>query len=256
MVALLFSVAFGAMLLSVVLWDQDVWGWSALRTGLAIAPGPLMVPLFSFLVAGRLIARFGPRPRHRRRARPIFAAGAAWWALAVGLVPTTRANLGGMLLTGVGVGLTLPTLMATAAASLPPRTRSPPDPAWSTCCARSVWPSAWRLVAVLGTPDARPRPAAFHGWWVVAGIAATKECLPALYLLRHRRCNWRPRRSAAPARKTVASGNVRLVGVNTRSWSAGRIVRPGVLGAIVGCRAGTPAPGGSLPPGREGYRST
>ena len=53
-------VAFGAMLLSIVLWEQDVWGWSALRTGLAIAPGPLMVPLFSFLVAGRLIARFGP----------------------------------------------------------------------------------------------------------------------------------------------------------------------------------------------------
>ena len=36
-----FSIAFGAMLLSVVLWDQEVWGWSALQTGLAIAPGPL-----------------------------------------------------------------------------------------------------------------------------------------------------------------------------------------------------------------------
>jgi EmrB/QacA subfamily drug resistance transporter len=52
-VALFFSVAFGAMLLSRVLWAQDVWHWSALTTGLAIAPGPLMVPLFSFLLAGR-----------------------------------------------------------------------------------------------------------------------------------------------------------------------------------------------------------
>ena len=59
-VALLFSVVFGAMLLSLVLWTQDVWRWSALNTGLAIAPGPLMVPLFSFLVAGPLITRFGP----------------------------------------------------------------------------------------------------------------------------------------------------------------------------------------------------
>jgi len=59
-VALFFSSAFRAMLLSRVLWAQDVWHWSALTTGLAIAPGPLMVPLFSFLVAGRLIARFGP----------------------------------------------------------------------------------------------------------------------------------------------------------------------------------------------------
>ena len=38
LVALLFSIAFGAMLLSIVLWDQDVWGWSALHTGLAVAP--------------------------------------------------------------------------------------------------------------------------------------------------------------------------------------------------------------------------
>ncbi len=39
-VALLFSMAFGAMLLSRVLWAQDVWHWSALTTGLSIAPGP------------------------------------------------------------------------------------------------------------------------------------------------------------------------------------------------------------------------
>ena len=66
-VALFFSAAFGAMLLSIVLWEQEVWGWTALRAGLAIAPGPLMVPLMSFVVAGRLIARYGPavvdRPR-------------------------------------------------------------------------------------------------------------------------------------------------------------------------------------------------
>jgi len=35
-------------------------GWSAFRAGLAIAPGPLMVPLMSFVVAGRLIARTAP----------------------------------------------------------------------------------------------------------------------------------------------------------------------------------------------------
>src|SRR5207302_6847319 len=39
--ALLFSAAFGAMLLSIALWLQGDWGWSALKTGLAIAPGPL-----------------------------------------------------------------------------------------------------------------------------------------------------------------------------------------------------------------------
>jgi EmrB/QacA subfamily drug resistance transporter len=119
-VALLFSAAFGAMLLSRVLWAQDVWHWSALSTGLAIAPGPLMVPVFSFLVAGRLIARFGPGPVIAAGST-IFAAGVAWWALAIGLRPDYVGDwLGGMLLTGIGVGLTLPTMMATGASSLPP----------------------------------------------------------------------------------------------------------------------------------------
>src|SRR6202011_2565715 len=59
LVAVFFSASFGAMLLSVVLLEQGAWGWSALRAGLAIAPGPIMVPLMSFLVAGGLIRRFG-----------------------------------------------------------------------------------------------------------------------------------------------------------------------------------------------------
>jgi MFS family permease len=119
-VALLFSAAFGAMLLSRVLWAQDVWHWSPLTTGLSVAPGPLMVPLFSFLVAGRLTARFGAGPVIAARST-IFAAGAAWWALAIGLPPDYAGELlGGMLLTGIGVGLTLPTLMATEASPLPP----------------------------------------------------------------------------------------------------------------------------------------
>ncbi|MCP9982165.1 MFS transporter [Actinomadura madurae] len=54
----LFAVAFAAMLLSCVLWCQDVWDWSALRTGLAITPGPLMVPALA-LGGAPLARRFG-----------------------------------------------------------------------------------------------------------------------------------------------------------------------------------------------------
>ena len=86
-----FSIAFGAMLLSRCCGAQEVWGWSALRTGLAVAPGPLMVPLFSFLVAGRLIARFGPG-RVIGVGAAVFAAGVAWWALAAGSRPITSAR--------------------------------------------------------------------------------------------------------------------------------------------------------------------
>lgn len=118
-VALVFSVGFGAMLLSRVLYAQDVWHWSALRTGLSIAPGPLMVPVFSFLVAGRLIARFGPGPVIAAGST-VFAAGVLWWAQAATLAPHyVRDMLGGMILTGIGVGLTMPTFMATGSAALP-----------------------------------------------------------------------------------------------------------------------------------------
>src|ERR687891_247854 len=55
---LLFSTSFATLLLSILLWTQTVWGWSALRAGLAFAPGPLMVPLFSIGV-GRLAPRVG-----------------------------------------------------------------------------------------------------------------------------------------------------------------------------------------------------
>jgi Ca2+/Na+ antiporter len=50
----------------------------------------------------------------------IFSAGAAWWAFAAGVRPDYVGEmLGGMLLTGVGTGLALPTLLATGSAALP-----------------------------------------------------------------------------------------------------------------------------------------
>jgi hypothetical protein len=74
------------MLLSIVLWEQDVWGWSALKTGLSIAPGPFMVPVFSFLITERAIARFGPAVVSAAGS-VVFAASVAWWALTIGLQP-------------------------------------------------------------------------------------------------------------------------------------------------------------------------
>jgi EmrB/QacA subfamily drug resistance transporter len=116
---LLFAVVFSCMLLSVVLWCQEVWHWSALRTGLAIVPGPLMVPLLS-RYAGLLVNRFGPGVVAIAGCA-FFAGGIVWWAVVltpgdhsypVGLLP-------GMLLTGVGVCLALPTLIGAAVRRLP-----------------------------------------------------------------------------------------------------------------------------------------
>ncbi len=187
LVALLFSASFGSMLLSIVLWEQNDWNWSALKAGLAIAPGPIMVPLCSFLIAGRLIRRFGPAVVITAGS-VIFAAGLAWWAAAVGAQPDYVGSvLGGMLLTGAGVGLTLPTMMATAAGSLPPHSFATGSAVVNMIRQIGLAVGVAILVAVLGSPvTAAQRLSAFErGWWVAAAIALA-GVVPALLLLRRR----------------------------------------------------------------------
>jgi EmrB/QacA subfamily drug resistance transporter len=184
-IALFFSAAFGAMLLSIVLWEQGAWGWSALQAGLGIAPGPLMVPLMSFVVAGRLIARYGAA-LVITLGSAAFSAGLAWWALTVGLQPAYATDvLGGMILTGIGVGLTLPTMMATAASSLPPPSFATGSAVVNMIRQTGLALGVAILVAILGTHVHRSPAtlAAFrHGWWVAAAISLA-GIVPALALL-------------------------------------------------------------------------
>ncbi len=203
-VALFFSAAFGAMLLSRVLWAQEVWHWSALTTGLSIAPGPIMVPLVSFLLAGRLTARLGPGAVIALGSA-IFAAGAAWWALAVGLRPDYAGEmLGGMLLTGIGVGLTLPTMMATGTASLPARSFATGSAVVNMFRQIGLAIGVAVLIAVLGSPRS---PAASldvyqRGWIVIAAISLAGAALGLVLLRRSGAGEVR----AEPARAAFTSG--------------------------------------------------
>jgi MFS family permease len=199
-VALLFSAAFGAMLLSRVLRAQDVWHWSALTTGLSIAPGPIMVPLISFLLTGRLTARIGPG-RVIALGSALFAIGAAWWAFAAGLrVDYAGDMLGGMILTGIGVGLTLPTMMATGTASLPQHSFATGSAVVNMFRQIGLAVGVAVLIALLGSPHS---PAAVldvyrRAWIVVAAISAVGG-LAGLALLRS------PRGVEAKAERSAAS---------------------------------------------------
>jgi EmrB/QacA subfamily drug resistance transporter len=174
LVALFFSASFGAMLLSTVLWEQGVWGWSALWAGLSIAPGPIMVPLVSFGIAGRLIARHGPAPVIVV-GNLVFAAGMAWRALAVTVEPNYLVGmLGGMVLTGIGVGLVLPTMMATASASLPPSAFATGSAVVNMIRQTGLALGVALLVAVLGTAahhGAAALDAFRRGWWMAALVS-------------------------------------------------------------------------------------
>jgi EmrB/QacA subfamily drug resistance transporter len=113
-----FGVAFAIMLLSNVLWCQDVWHWSALRTGVALVPGPALVPIVTVLTS-RAVRRFGHGPLVVSGG-VLFAAGMLWRVVTVSSTPDyLRDLLPSMILSGIGVGLTLGTLIAAGVQSLP-----------------------------------------------------------------------------------------------------------------------------------------
>jgi EmrB/QacA subfamily drug resistance transporter len=187
-VAIVFSIAFGAMLLSLVLWCQDVWGWTALQTGLGVAPGPLMVPLFSFLVAGRLIARYGPG-RVIAAGSIIYAAGATWWTVRAGLAADYAGQmLPGMLMTGIGVGLTLPTFMSTGASALPSHSFATGSAVVNMLRQVGLAIGVAVLVAVIGTPATGAQQlSAFQNGWIVIASTAVVAAVSGAVLLRPRR---------------------------------------------------------------------
>ncbi|GJD64039.1 MFS transporter [Methylobacterium frigidaeris] len=180
-----YSIAFGAMLLSIALWLQDGWGWSGLKAGLAIAPGPSLVPVTSLLLAGPLIARIGPAAVVALGVA-LFAAGMAWWAVVPGLEPSMPVAVTGMVFLGVGVGLTFPTVMGAGTAALPASSFATGSGVLNMVRQTSLALGVAIFVAVIGGPDtALGRLAAYErAWWLTAAIALA--ALLPLPLLRAR----------------------------------------------------------------------
>lgn len=116
---LVFNVAFGVGLLSRILWMQEHWDYSALRTGLAVALGPTLVPITSLLVT-RYLPRVAPGVLIAI-GTTLFAGSGIWQALVTGEQPSYVSEmLGPWVLGGIGVGFALPQLMAAATSALPP----------------------------------------------------------------------------------------------------------------------------------------
>lgn len=182
--SVVFGTAFGAMLLLVTLWCQDAWHWSALRTGLGVAPGPLLVPFLS-VGAGPLARRIGPGPVAFLGCL-VYAAGCLFWRLTLSLAPDYPAHmLPGMLMTGVGVGLTLPTLVSAAVAAVPPHRFATGSGVVTMARQVGVVLGVAILVTVLGHPMTPSGSlAAFRDGCVFTGVAAALAGLSSLLLVR------------------------------------------------------------------------
>ncbi|MFE2960010.1 MFS transporter [Nocardia tengchongensis] len=176
--SLLFNFAFAGMLLSAVLWMQNDWGWSALKTGLGIAPGPMVVPVVA-IAAGPFIARVGVG-RVLALGGLAFAAGTVWWAQAVALHANYASGLlAGMLLTGLGVGLTLPTGTAAGTSGLPPQQFATGSAVLTMARQLGMAVGVAVLVAVLGSPLGGPATldSFRHGWYVIAAASVAAGVL-------------------------------------------------------------------------------
>ncbi|MGH6777370.1 MAG: DHA2 family efflux MFS transporter permease subunit [Bradyrhizobium sp.] len=178
-----FSIAFGGFLLSLVLWEQGVWNWTAMKIGLAIAPGPFMVPVISLLLAGRLIARFGAA-MVVAAGLVVFAAGVIVWAELAGSQPDLGFAVLFVMPSGIGVGLTLPTLMGVGTSALPASSFATGSGVINMVRQLGLAIGVAIFVAIVGSSgSAQAHIAAFRfAWWVMAVITALG--LPPLLLLR------------------------------------------------------------------------
>jgi hypothetical protein len=117
----LYYAGFGAFVLNSVEFLTGVWHYSAVVSGLAIAPGPLMVLPFARIVAPRAAARLGGPGRVAVIGCAVNVGGQLLWYSLIQADPAYWSHLlPAQLLGGAGVGLTIPSLLAAGSASLTP----------------------------------------------------------------------------------------------------------------------------------------
>jgi len=115
---LTFGVAFAIMFFAFFFYMANVWHYGIARAGIAIAPWPLAVIPVA-IVTGRLAARFGHRP-FLVGGSVLYAMAGLWFLLMPGTDAAYVTHwLPGLLLSGMSVGLVLPSLAGAAVSRLP-----------------------------------------------------------------------------------------------------------------------------------------
>ena len=165
---LLFVAGFTGWLVLAPTFMVDVWGYSTVESGLAIAPAPVMMAIVAG-PAGKWAGRVGHRP--------VIAIGAllstiavAWW---VGLVDASPAYatafLPGAILLGAGVGMGFPMLAAAAMRDVDPDRYAMAAAGNTTMRQIAMAVGIAIAVAIVGTDDAVSELSTFHASWTVCG---------------------------------------------------------------------------------------
>jgi len=181
---LVFNLGFGVALLSRILWMQEQWRYSALTTGFAVALGPVFVPITS-VIAHRLFPRARPGVMVAIGGA-VFAASAVWTTLVVSTTPAYWTTMfGPWILGGIAVGLTLPNLVASGTASLPPEQASTGGGVISMARQVGLVLGTSVMVSILGS--GAPHEGRFQVVWLFMGATSILTSLAALAMEASRR---------------------------------------------------------------------
>lgn len=113
-----FGIAFSMMFFAFFFYMNAIWKYPLPLAGIAMAPGPLMV-IPTAALSGRVASKRGHRPLLMTGCL-VYAASAVWFLSVPGVEPAYLTQwLPGMLLSGVGVGMVMPSLAGAAVSYLP-----------------------------------------------------------------------------------------------------------------------------------------
>lgn len=194
---LVFNTGFGISLLAGILWMQQEWGYSALRTGFAVALGPLFVPVTS-MVSQRLFPRTRPSVFVTVGAL-VAAVGAVLMAVLLDEQPSYWTSFfPGWAVIGIAVGLVMPNLIAAATGTLPPAQASTGGGVISMSRQLGLVLGVSILVSILGGGSTS---GAFTAAWLVVAVASVLASASAYAMQASRRRA--PGAHAAEAAATV-----------------------------------------------------
>ncbi len=223
---ILAGLGFYAYLLTNILWLQYVWGYDVLRAGLALVPGAL--------VAAVVAARLGPlaeRIGYRVLVVPgalVWAGAYLWYHQMVGVEPAFwSAWLPGQVLSGIGVGATLPLLGSAALAAVPGGRYATASALVSSARQLGGVLGISILVLIVGSPTGPGVVDALRDGWLLSIIAFVLVALVAAADRPRGRAargrGRRPREAAAPAARPA--GPPRRAGPDGRRRSGSTACR-------------------------------
>ncbi|GAA4357169.1 MFS transporter [Angustibacter luteus] len=181
-----FSIAFAIMLVSNALWCQQVWGYGPLLTGLAMVPGPALVPITT-IASRRLVERVGPGALATVGSL-LFGLGFVWRATVSSIEPNYLVDLlPAMVIGGIGVGLALGTLMAAGTTSLPTASAATGSALLNASRQVASGVGVAVLVTILTSWSPPSAPDAYRAsWWVAAGLSLAAAVGAAFLHASHR----------------------------------------------------------------------